>query len=101
MIRSVLPRSNRMLAANGGDSPRKLLPPKWLQLMVGAASAKKFNEVGAEFLGYLVELCALQPGDAVLDVGCGAGRMALPLTSYLNGEGRYAGFDVSRRAVAW
>lgn len=37
----------------------------------------------------------------MLDVGCGSGRMALPLTGYLNREGRYAGFDVSREAIAW
>jgi SAM-dependent methyltransferase len=27
--------------------------------------------------------------------------MALPLTGYLNREGRYAGFDVAREAIAW
>ncbi|CCK59571.1 Putative methyltransferase [Mycobacterium canettii CIPT 140070010] len=37
----------------------------------------------------------------MLDVGCGSGRMALPLTGYLNSEGRYAGFDISRKAIAW
>ena len=54
-----------------------------------------------EFLGYLVDLCGLQPGDAVLEVGCGSGRTALPLTDYLNREGRYAGFDIARKAIAW
>ena len=56
-----------------------------------------YKAIGDEFLGYLVDLCGLQPGDAVLDVGCGSGRMAVPLTGYLNREGRYAGFDVSRK----
>lgn len=37
----------------------------------------------------------------MLDVGCGSGRMALPLTGYLNSEGRYAGFDISQKAIAW
>jgi SAM-dependent methyltransferase len=97
MIESILPRSNRTLAPNGGCAPNKSLPPKWLQIFVGG----KYEEVGAEFLGYLVELCALQPSDAVLDVGCGVGRIAAPLTGYLNREGHYAGFDVSRKAVAW
>lgn len=27
--------------------------------------------------------------------------MALPLTGYLNSEGRYAGFDISQKAIAW
>jgi SAM-dependent methyltransferase len=54
-----------------------------------------------EFLDYLVDLCGLQPGDAVLDVGCGSGRTALPLAGYLNREGRYAGFDIARKAIAW
>ena len=36
----------------------------------------------------------------MLDVGCGIGRMALPLTCYLEG-GSYAGFDVGREMVRW
>ncbi len=54
-----------------------------------------------EFLVYLVDLCGLQPGDAVLDIGCGSGRTALPLAGYLNRDGRYAGFDIARKAIAW
>ncbi len=34
----------------------------------------------------------LKPTDQVIDVGCGSGRLALPLSSYL--IGRYSGFDV-------
>jgi SAM-dependent methyltransferase len=68
---------------------------------VGGGGPSVFKATGDEFVGYLIDLCGLQPGDAVLDVGCGSGRMALPLTGYLNREGRYAGFDVSREAIAW
>lgn len=96
-----MPSVNRVPATNDEATPRTLLPPRWLQMFVGAPSAKKFKEDGAEVLDHLIELCDLQPDHAVLDVGCGSGRMALPLTGYLNAEGRYAGFDVSRRAVAW
>jgi SAM-dependent methyltransferase len=76
------------------------MPPEELQHYVGGGGAV-YKATGVEFLGYLVDLCGLQPGDAVLDVGCGSGRMALPLTGYLNREGRYAGFDLSREAIAW
>jgi SAM-dependent methyltransferase len=55
----------------------------------------------SEFLRYLVDLCGLLPSDAVLDIGCGSGRTAIPLAGYLNHEGRYAGFDIAPKAVAW
>src|SRR6202030_2923541 len=82
-------------------SPGELLPPRELQDWVGGGGPAVYTVIGHEFLRYLVDLCGLQPGDAVLDVGCGSGRMALPLTGYLNQEGRYAGFDVAREAIAW
>lgn len=83
-------------------TPGEVLPPRELQDLVGGGGADVYKATGNEFLDYLIDLCGLQPGDAVLDVGCGSGRMALPLTGYLNRpKGRYAGFDVSREAIAW
>lgn len=58
-----------------------------------------FRAIGAEFLGHFVRLGGLAPEHAVLDVGCGLGRMALPLTRYL--RNRYLGFDIDRIAVSW
>jgi SAM-dependent methyltransferase len=42
----------------------------------------------------------LKSTDQVLDVGCGCGRMALPLTNYLSG-GSYEGFDVVGEMIDW
>jgi SAM-dependent methyltransferase len=59
-----------------------------------------FVEIGAEFLRWFVELGGLKPDERVLDLGCGIGRMALPLTRYLDG-GRYVGLDVVADGIEW
>ncbi len=73
------------------------LPPRHLAF-VGAGD---YEATGQQFLGFFRELGGLQPGERVLDVGCGVGRMAMPLTGYLEGGGSYAGFDVGRAMVRW
>jgi SAM-dependent methyltransferase len=54
--------------------------------------------VGERYLRRFVELAGLAPDEAVLDVGCGAGRMAEPLSHYLT-TGSYDGFDVILEAI--
>lgn len=73
-----------------------LVPPRGISFVGGG----DFARTGREFLGHFTELGGLRPGDRVLDVGCGIGRMAIPLTGYLQG-GSYAGFDVGRGMVGW
>lgn len=74
----------------------ELIPPRRLSF-VGAGD---FEQTGREFLGYFTELGGLRPGDRVLDMGCGIGRMAVPLTEFLDG-GSYEGFDVGREMIRW
>lgn len=71
-------------------------PPKRLNF-VGSSSFKK---VGDEFAEYFIKLGKLQPSDTVLDIGCGIGRMAIPLTRYVT-DGAYYGFDIDRRGILW
>jgi SAM-dependent methyltransferase len=73
-----------------------LTPPRHLAFVGGG----DFERTGQQFLGYFRELGGLKPDARVLDVGCGIGRMAMPLTDYLDG-GSYAGFDVGREMVRW
>jgi SAM-dependent methyltransferase len=75
----------------------RLVPPRRLDF-VGHSD---FVATGEEFLSHLVELGGLQPGHAVLDVGCGIGRMARPLAGYLSSDGSYDGFDVNRDGIGW
>jgi len=56
---------------------------------------------GEKFLGYFQELGGLQPNHAVLDVGCGIGRMAVPLTRFLSKKGSYDGFDIVKSGIDW
>ena len=75
----------------------RLVPPRRLDF-VGHSD---FVETGDEFLTHFVELAGLQPDEAVLDVGCGIGRMARPLAGYLSSAGSYDGFDVNREGIGW
>jgi SAM-dependent methyltransferase len=80
----------------GGRADR-LVPPRRL----GVAGRADFVAEGDELLGRLVELCDLQPAHAVLDVGCGSGRLARPLAGFLSREGSYDGFDADRECIGW
>jgi SAM-dependent methyltransferase len=60
-----------------------------------------YRAIGAEFLGHFVRLADLQPHERVLDIGCGIGRMAVPLTQFLSEEGQYTGIDIVRDGIAW
>lgn len=60
-----------------------------------------FHAIGGEFLSHFVRLGGLKPGDTVLEIGSGLGRMALPLTEFLNEEGSYTGLEIARAGVEW
>jgi SAM-dependent methyltransferase len=75
----------------------ELMPPRGLIFTGGG----DFRKTGEKLCGYFREFCSLQPQHHVLDVGSGIGRVAIPLTKFLNKNGRYDGFDVVQRGVDW
>lgn len=79
----------------GRRSP--LVPPRGIANVGGG----DFEEQGRRFLKHFVQIGGLRATDRVLDVGCGVGRMAVPLTRYLTREGSYEGFDIVPEEVDW
>lgn len=75
---------------------KELIPPRYLNF-VGHGD---FEAIGDEFLRYFVELGALKDNSSVLEVGCGIGRMARPLTTYLK-AGSYDGIDIVPKGIRW
>ena len=75
----------------------ELMPPKGL-IFTGSGD---FIELGNKLVNSLKVHCQLKPNHAVLDIGSGIGRVAIPLTKYLDKEGRYDCFDVIKTGIDW
>lgn len=75
-----------------------LVPP---QKLVNAIGGGDFTAIGNQFLQYFVSHGRLAPDHRVLDVGCGCGRMAVPLMKYLSPDATYEGFDIMRIGIDW
>ena len=60
-----------------------------------------FRSIGEELLNLLVHYGGLRRTDRVLDIGSGIGRVAIPLTRYLEPTATYDGFDIVRSGVEW
>ncbi len=82
---------------SGMNKKNDLVPPKGL-IFTGAGD---FISIGNKLVNSLKVHCQLQPEHAVLDIGCGIGRVAIPLTEYLNENGSYDGFDVIDTGINW
>lgn len=65
------------------------------------ASAKDYIKQGELHLEHLKQYINLKPNDSVLDIGSGVGRSAIALSTYLNEQGSYDGFDVVEQGVDW
>ncbi len=108
-VREILPRPVRSFLRKAYYFPKDLrnrvvgkrkdlVPPTRMVTTIGGGD---FEAVGREFLPLFRDLGKLQPSHAVLDVGCGVGRMAVPLTSFLDARARYEGFDITPEEIAW
>lgn len=75
----------------------KMIPPRGM-IFIGSGD---FIKQGNHILDLAKKHAGLQPNGHVLDVGCGIGRFAVPLTSFLNEDGAYFGFDIVKFGIDW
>jgi ubiquinone/menaquinone biosynthesis C-methylase UbiE len=73
-------------------------PPQHLKLAGGFNQRARLGRIWRRMI---VRDAGLPRNGAVLDVGCGLGRMAVPLADYLGRRGRYEGMDVDAEAIQW
>ncbi|GAA4456754.1 class I SAM-dependent methyltransferase [Nibrella saemangeumensis] len=77
---------------------RDALTPPRSKIFIGGGD---FKAIGQEFKRLFIEYGELKPHHNVLDIGCGIGRMAVPLTNYLNESGSYEGIDIVKMGIDW
>ncbi|MBO8437321.1 MAG: class I SAM-dependent methyltransferase [Bacteroidetes bacterium] len=73
------------------------IPPRGM-IFIGSGD---FRQQGERLKNLVVEHTGLKPDGKILDVGCGIGRLAIPLTRYLSAEGLYEGFDIVKMGIRW
>ena len=71
-----------------------------MRLRLHKDSDENFRSMAGHLAAVLYRL-GLHDDDALLDVGCGVGRLPIGLLGETSFRGRYVGFDVSARHVQW
>ena len=82
------------------DPLTAMMPDHLLASYVGADGPEEFALVGRVMVDRFRAYAGLKPDEKILEVGCGIGRIAIPLTQYLT-SGSYVGFDIVPHGIEW
>ncbi len=74
-----------------------MIPPKG-KIFIGSGD---FEQQGLHICDMLTKYAGLNKNSKVLDIGCGIGRVAVPLTNILGECGSYDGFDIVKDGIDW
>ncbi|MBM70878.1 MAG: SAM-dependent methyltransferase [Haliea sp.] len=77
---------------------RPMSPPAMTALLVGGGD---FAAIGAAIKHDLVVTTGLNKSSAILEIGCGYGRVAIALADLVSPPGRYDGVEIVEKAVEW
>lgn len=66
----------------------------------GSQDVRDFVMVGENTVAWLISE-GLKPADRVLEIGCGIGRMAIPLVRHLHPDGSYVGMEIDKEKVRY
>lgn len=72
----------------------------WMRQSGPFVSVEHFLNSSFQNFGELLRFTGIHPGSRVLDYGCGHGRIAIPLSAFLNApHGRYRGVDTDGACI--
>ena len=77
------------------------IPPQKLINYSGSPNVPHYINNMLLYSKDIIQQCMLKRNHKVLEVGCGAGRIANGLLHYLNQEGEYLGIDVDPEIINW
>lgn len=75
--------------------------PQMFKIFGPGETRTAFKNIGLISLNNLIRYAGLEKQERVLDIGCGVGRVALPLTHYLGSSASYYGIDPVKEAITW
>ena len=76
-------------------------PPQPPGHLISGVGPGDYHEIGRHTVGLVERMAGVRARDRVLDVGCGLGRIAWPLSERLGRRGSYVGLDVVRAYTDW
>lgn len=78
----------------GFDIPRALMAST-------GGGPDTFDEISKMHIRNLERNIGIEPSAQVIEIGCGIGRDAIPLTERLTTEGSYIGIDIVKASISW